>query len=100
MPKILIIDDERGIRSTLKEILEYENYAVDQAEDGEKGLELMSKTKYDVVLCDIKMPNMDGIEVLEKAQELAPDVPFIMISAHGTIETALEATKKGAYDFL
>ena len=100
MPKILIIDDERGIRSTLKEILEYENYTVDQAEDGEKGLDLMGKTKYDVVLCDIKMPKMDGIEVLEKAQELAPDVPFIMISAHGTIETAVEATKKGAYDFL
>jgi two-component system nitrogen regulation response regulator NtrX len=100
MPKILIIDDERGIRSTLKEILEYENYTVDQAEDGEKGIDLLGKTKYDVVLCDIKMPKMDGIEVLEKAQELAPDVPFIMISAHGTIETAVEATKKGAYDFL
>ncbi|MBJ6118453.1 sigma-54-dependent Fis family transcriptional regulator [Pontibacter sp. BT310] len=100
MPKILIIDDERAIRSTLKEILEFENYAVDEAEDGEKGLQLLNKSKYDVVLCDIKMPGMDGLEVLEKAMELSPDTPFIMISAHGTIDTAVEATKKGAYDFL
>ena len=100
MPKILIIDDERAIRSTLKEILEFENYTVDEAEDGEKGLQHLSKNKYDVVLCDIKMPGMDGIEVLEKAMEITPDTPFIMISAHGTIETAVDATKKGAYDFL
>jgi two-component system nitrogen regulation response regulator NtrX len=100
MPKILIIDDERAIRSTLKEILEYENYTVDEAENGEAGLELLSKTKYDVVLCDIKMPKLDGIEVLNRAMEINPDLPFIMISAHGTIETAVEATKKGAYDFL
>jgi two-component system, NtrC family, nitrogen regulation response regulator NtrX len=100
MPKILIIDDERAIRSTLKEILEFENYNVDEAENGEKGLELLGKTKYDVVLCDIKMPGIDGIEVLEKAMETVPDTPFIMISAHGTIDTAVEATKKGAYDFL
>jgi two-component system nitrogen regulation response regulator NtrX len=100
MPKILIIDDERAIRSTLKEILEYENYVVDEAENGEIGLELLAKTKYDVVLCDIKMPKMDGLEVLNRAKEVTPDVPFIMVSAHGTIETAVEATKKGAYDFL
>ena len=100
MPKILIIDDERGIRSTLKEILEYENYSVDEAEDGEKGLEQLAKNKYDVVLCDIKMPKIDGMEVLDRARESNPDVPFIMISAHGTIDTAVEATKKGAYDFL
>ena len=100
MPKILIIDDEGAIRSTLKEILEFDNYYVDVAEDGQKGLQHISKTKYDVVLCDIKMPGMDGIEVLEKAMETAPDTPFIMISAHGTIDTAVEATKKGAYDFL
>ncbi|MCJ8165090.1 sigma-54 dependent transcriptional regulator [Pontibacter sp. E15-1] len=100
MPKVLIIDDERAIRSTLKEILEFEDYAVDEAEDGEKALELISKTKYDAVLCDIKMPGMDGIEVLEKAMKISPDSPFIMISAHGTIDTAVEATKKGAYDFL
>ncbi|WP_026464879.1 sigma-54-dependent transcriptional regulator [Adhaeribacter aquaticus] len=100
MPKILIIDDERSIRYTLKEILEYENYTVDEAENGEVGLDLLSKTKYDVVLCDIKMPKMDGLEVLNRAMEMVPDVPFIMVSAHGTIETAVEATKKGAYDFL
>jgi len=100
MPKILIIDDERSIRSTLKEILEYENYAVDEAENGEIGLDLLSKTKYDVVLCDIKMPKMDGIEVLNRAMEVTPDTPFIMVSAHGTIDTAVDATKKGAYDFL
>ncbi|MCP2045209.1 sigma-54 dependent transcriptional regulator [Pontibacter sp. HSC-36F09] len=100
MPKILIIDDERAIRSTLKEILEFENYNVDEAEDGQKGLQLLGKSKYDVVLCDIKMPGMDGIEVLEKSMEMASDTPFIMISAHGTIDTAVEATKKGAYDFL
>ncbi|WP_181306558.1 sigma-54 dependent transcriptional regulator [Rufibacter sp. XAAS-G3-1] len=100
MPKILIIDDERSIRYTLKEILEYENYTVDEAEDGERGLELLQKSKYDVVLCDIKMPKLDGMEVLERAMVLVPDTPFIMISAHGTIDTAVEATKKGAYDFL
>jgi len=100
MPKVLIVDDERAIRSTLKEILEFEDYNVDEAEDGEKALQLMGKARYDVVLCDIKMPGMDGIEVLERAMELAPDTPFIMISAHGTIDTAVEATKKGAYDFL
>lgn len=100
MPKILIIDDERAIRSTLKEILEFENYTVDEAEDGQKGVQQLSKSKYDVVLCDIKMPGMDGIEVLEKAMEISPDTPFIMISAHGTIDTAVEATKKGAYDFM
>ncbi|GAB3529949.1 sigma-54 dependent transcriptional regulator [Pontibacter brevis] len=100
MPKVLIVDDERAIRSTLKEILEFENYTVDEAEDGEKALQLLGRSKYDAVLCDIKMPGMDGIEVLEKAMEISPDSPFIMISAHGTIDTAVEATKKGAYDFL
>ncbi|QNF35429.1 sigma-54-dependent Fis family transcriptional regulator [Adhaeribacter swui] len=100
MPKILIIDDERSIRHTLKEILEYESYSVDEAADGEVGLDQLRKNKYDVVLCDIKMPKMDGLEVLQRAQEIAPDVPFIMISAHGTIDTAVDATKKGAYDFL
>ncbi|MHA6249550.1 sigma-54-dependent transcriptional regulator [Pontibacter sp. CAU 1760] len=100
MPKLLIVDDERAIRSTLKEILEFENYTVDEAEDGEKALQLLNKTRYDAVLCDIKMPGMDGIEVLEKAMVTSPDTPFIMISAHGTIDTAVEATKKGAYDFL
>ncbi len=100
MANILIVDDERSIRSTLKEILEYEKYSVDEAKDGEEAIELIIKKDYDVVLCDIKMPKMDGIEVLEKAMELGKNLQFIMISAHGTIETAVEATKKGAYDFI
>lgn len=100
MANILIVDDERSIRSTLKEILEYEKYIVDEAKDGEEGLDLITKKDYDVVLCDIKMPKMDGIEVLEKAMDLGKNIQFIMISAHGTIETAVEATKKGAYDFI
>ncbi len=100
MANILIVDDEKSIRSTLKEILEYEKYNVDEAKDGEEGLDLITKKDYDVVLCDIKMPKMDGIEVLEKAMELGKNIQFIMISAHGTIETAVEATKKGAYDFI
>ena len=100
MPRILIIDDEKSIRTTLKEILEFERYTVDQAEDGPAGLDLLIQHKYDVVLCDIKMPKMDGLEVLSRAQGIAPDTAFIMVSAHGNIETAVEATKKGAYDFL
>ena len=100
MAKILIIDDEKSIRSTLREILEYEKYEVDEAIDGLDGITKLSKTKYDIALCDIKMPKLDGIEVLDKAQEVAPELPFIMISAHGSIETAVDAVKKGAYDFI
>jgi len=100
VPRILIIDDEKAIRHTLKEILEFEDYQVDQAEDGPAGLDLLIQQKYDVVLCDVKMPKMDGLEVLERAQKLAPDAAFIMVSAHGNIETAVDATKKGAFDFL
>jgi two-component system nitrogen regulation response regulator NtrX len=100
MPRILIIDDEKAIRHTLKEILEFESYTVDQAEDGPAGLDLLIQQKYDVVLCDVKMPKMDGLEVLERARTLAPDAAFIMVSAHGNIETAVDATKKGAFDFL
>lgn len=100
MSKILIIDDEKSIRSTLREILEYEKYEVEEAEDGEIGLELLKRNNYDVVLCDIKMPKLDGIQVLEKYHNVGKDTPFIMISAHGTIETAVEATKKGAFDFI
>ncbi len=100
MIKILVIDDERSIRNTLKEILEYEKFEVDVAEDGFEGLKKAAETIYDVVLCDIKMPKMDGIEVLEKILELAPDTTVVMISGHGTIETAVEAIKKGAYDFI
>ncbi len=100
MPRILIIDDEKAIRNTLKEILEFENYTVDQAEDGPAGLDLLIQQKYDVVLCDIRMPKMDGLEVLSRAQAMGTDAAFIMVSAHGNIETAVDATKKGAYDFL
>ena len=100
MPRILIIDDEKAIRNTLKEILEFENYTVDQAEDGPAGLDLLIQQKYDVVLCDIRMPKMDGLEVLSRAQAMGTDAAFIMVSAHGSIDTAVDATKKGAYDFL
>jgi DNA-binding NtrC family response regulator len=100
MGKILIIDDEKAIRNTLKEILEYEGYLVDEASDGQAGLEKIENEEYEAVLCDIKMPKMDGLEVLTKARELDDDVPFIMISGNATIDTAVEATKKGAYDFI
>jgi DNA-binding NtrC family response regulator len=100
MSKILVIDDEKSIRNTLKEVLEYENHQVDLAEDGSSGLTLFSANTYDVVLCDIKMSQMDGIEVLEKINEISADIPVIMISGHGNIDTAVEAIKKGAYDFL
>lgn len=100
MSKILVIDDERAIRSTLKEILEYEKHEVDTVEDGIKGLEMIDEGCYEIILCDIKMPKMDGIEVLEKIIEKEPDIPVIMISGHGTVDTAVEAIKKGAYDFI
>ncbi|AMQ56737.1 sigma-54-dependent transcriptional regulator [Algoriphagus sanaruensis] len=100
MPKILIIDDERFIRASLREILEYEKFEVTEAQDGEDGLAKLKEEEYDLVLCDIKMPKMDGIEVLDHAKSLEKSPQFIMISAHGTIETAVEATKKGAFDFI
>ncbi|WP_421939666.1 sigma-54-dependent transcriptional regulator [Pedobacter sp.] len=100
MAKLLIIDDERAIRSTLREILEYENYDVEDIDNGIDGLELIKKDNFDLVLCDIKMNKMDGLEVLEQAQLIKPDLPFIMISGHGTVETAIEASKKGAFDFI
>jgi len=100
MAKLLIIDDERAIRSTLREILEYESYEVDDIDNGIDGLELIKKNNYDLVLCDIKMNKMDGMEVLENALIMKPDLPFIMISGHGTVETAIEASKKGAFDFV
>ncbi len=100
MAKILVIDDEKSIRSTLKEILEYEKYEVDLAASGPEGLEFFNNGKYDIVLCDIKMPEMDGIEVLEKIQEAGGDTQVIMISGHGNIDTAVSAIKKGAYDFI
>lgn len=100
MPKILIIDDERFIRASLKEILEYEKFEVSEAQDGEEGLQKIKEEDFDVVLCDVKMPKMDGIEVLDQAKALEKSPQFIMISAHGSIETAVEATKKGAFDFI
>lgn len=100
MSKILVIDDERAIRNSLKEILEYEKHEVEVAEDGESGIEIFQKGGYDVVLCDIKMPQMDGIEVLDKLQEISSETPVIMISGHGNIDTAVESIKKGAFDFI
>ena len=100
MARILIIDDERAIRSTLREILEYEKYEVSDVDNGIDGLELIKNNEYDVVLCDIKMNRMDGMEVLEQSLRVKPDLPFIMISGHGTVETAIEASKKGAFDFI
>ncbi len=100
MAKILVIDDERSIRNTLKEILEYEKYEVDIAADGMEGLDALTKAKYDIALLDIKMPEMDGIEVLEKMKKNHSDVPVIMISGHGNVDTAVQALKIGAYDFI
>jgi len=100
MPHILIIDDEKSIRKTLTEILSYEGYKIEEASDGEEGLRKFRDRNYDIVLCDIKMPKIDGIEFLEKAKEINSEVPIIIISGHGNIETAVEAVKKGAYDYI
>lgn len=100
MPSILIIDDEKSIRKTLNEILSFEGYKIDEASDGEEGLKKFKDKNYDLVLCDIKMPKLDGIEFLERAREISEDVPIIIISGHGNIETAVEAVKKGAYDYI
>lgn len=100
MSSILLIDDERAIRSTLTEILTYEGFKVKEAADGEEGWKMFTEKNYDVVLCDIKMPKMDGMEFLSKASASNPDVPVIMISGHGNIENAVEAVKKGAFDFI
>ncbi len=100
MAEILIIDDEKAIRKTLTEILSFEGYKIDEAPDGEEGLKKFKEKAYDLVLCDIKMPKLDGIEFLQKAGEINADVPIIMISGHGNIETAVEAVKKGAFDFI
>jgi two-component system, NtrC family, nitrogen regulation response regulator NtrX len=100
MARILIIDDERPIRSTLRDILEYEKIEIEEAEDGKKGVALFQSKDFDAVLCDIKMPGMDGLEVLVAIQGINPDIPVIMISGHGTIETAVDALKLGAYDYI
>jgi two-component system nitrogen regulation response regulator NtrX len=100
MPRILVVDDEKSIRNTLKDVLEYEKYEVSLAEDGASGIDLFTQGSFDVVLCDIKMAKMDGIEVLQKLLEISSDVPIIMISGHGNIDTAVDSIKKGAFDFL
>jgi two-component system nitrogen regulation response regulator NtrX len=100
MANILIIDDERAIRNTLREILSYEGFGIDEAVDGEEGLQKLQSKSFDMVLCDIKMPKIDGLEFLERVSEQYPDLPVIMISGHGNIETAVDAVKKGAYDYI
>jgi two-component system nitrogen regulation response regulator NtrX len=100
MANILVIDDEKSIRNVLKDILGNEGYKVDEAADGEEGLKKFSETTYDVVLCDIKMPKLDGLEFLSKATEINAEVPIIVISGHGNIETAVDAVKKGAFDYI
>ena len=100
MARILVVDDEKSIRTTLQEILVYENHEVDLASSGPEGLELFSLKKYDLVLCDIKMPEMDGLEVLEKIFQKPSETQVIMISGHGNIENAVQAIKNGAYDFI
>ena len=99
MPKILVIDDEAAIRRILREILEHEKYQVDDAASAIDALPLVKENEYDAILCDIKMPQMDGIEFLEEAKKIS-DAPIIMISGHGTIDTAVEAIKKGAFDYI
>jgi DNA-binding NtrC family response regulator len=99
MAIVLIVDDERSIRNSLRDILEYEKFQVDEAEDGASALEKVKGKTYDLVLCDIKMPRMDGIEVLEKILEIS-DIPVVMISGHGSIDTAVEAIKMGAFDYI
>ncbi|MBK9336577.1 MAG: sigma-54-dependent Fis family transcriptional regulator [Lewinellaceae bacterium] len=100
MAKILIVDDEMPIRRILREILEFEQYDVEEAADGLECVSKVQREKYDVIIMDIKMPKMDGIEALERLQILSPETPVIMVSGHGTIDTAVEAVKKGAFDFI
>lgn len=100
MALILIIDDEKSIRNTLKEILEYEKFSVEEAAEGSEALRMIEEKNFDAILCDIKMPKMDGIEVLEKIIQTKPDIPVIMISGHGNIDNAVEAIKKGAFDYI
>jgi DNA-binding NtrC family response regulator len=100
MAKILIIDDEKAIRRSIREILEFEKYLVDEAEDGQQGLDMALKGSYDVILSDIKMPKLDGVELLTKLMAGGTESPLIMMSGHGNIETAVDTVKKGAYDYL
>lgn len=98
--KILVIDDEKAIRRALQEILSFEGFEIEEAADGAEGLKMIRENDYDCILCDIKMPKMDGIEVLEAAREVKPDIPLIIISGHGNLETAVDAVKKGAFDYI
>ena len=100
MSRILIIDDERAIRRTLKEILEFEEFEVDEAENGKDGLSKALSKAYDIIFCDIKMPGIDGMEVLDELVKAKNESPVIMISGHGNIDTAVQAIKKGAFDFI
>ena len=100
MANILIIDDERPIRASLREILEYEGHLVDEAHDGVDGVIAARKKQYSVIFCDIKMPKMDGLDVLDMLNSKEVNTPVIMISGHGTVETAVQALKKGAFDFI
>ncbi len=102
MSKILVIEDEAAIRRVLVKILseESEMYEVDEAEDGSHGLEMIKKTDYDLALCDIKMPKMDGVEVLQAAKKIRPEIPFIMISGHGDLDTAVNTMRLGAFDYI
>ena len=102
MPKILIIEDEAAIRRVLKKIIVEENelYEVDEAEDGLAGIELIKNNDYDLVLCDIKMPKMDGVEVLERTQKIKPEIPMLMISGHGDLDTAVQTMRMGAFDYI
>ena len=100
MASILIIDDEKSIRNVLRDILQHEGYQVEEAPDGEQGIKLFQSKTFDLVLCDIKMPKMDGMEVLQQMMAVNPEIPVIMISGHGSIENAVEAVKRGAYDFI
>lgn len=97
---ILVIDDEKAIRKALNEILTFEGFTVDEAADGAEGVKKIRENNYDCILCDIKMPKMDGMEVLQIAKQEKPDIPFVVISGHGSIETAVDAVKKGAYDYI
>jgi len=100
MAKILIVDDDRSIRKTLRDILEFEKYDIDEAVDGLECIVKIKQTTYDVIILDVKMPRMDGMEAIEKIQNISPDTPVVMISGHGNIDTAVEAVKKGAFDFI
>ncbi|CCH51414.1 putative two component, sigma54 specific, transcriptional regulator, Fis family [Fibrisoma limi BUZ 3] len=100
MARLIIVDDEKSIRAALRDILEYEGYEVDEAKDGEEGLDMILKSSYDVALCDIKMPKMDGLELLLKSSQAEKGTQFVMISAFGNVENAVEATKRGAFDFI